>query len=36
MAACGGAAVIEFALVAPMFLMLLFGSIEFGRLLWTQ
>jgi Flp pilus assembly protein TadG len=35
-AACDGSAVIEFALVAPIFLMLLFGSIEFGRLLWTQ
>jgi len=33
---CGGSAVIEFALLAPVFLMLLFGSIEFGRLLWTQ
>lgn len=35
-AACGGAAIIEFALVAPMFLALVFGSIEYGRLLWTQ
>ena len=35
-ATCGGTAVIEFALLAPVFLMLLFGSIEFGRLLWTQ
>lgn len=35
-ASCGGTAVIEFALLAPVFLMLLFGSIEFGRLLWTQ
>lgn len=35
-AACGGAAIIEFALVAPMFLALVFGTIEYGRLLWTQ
>jgi TadE-like protein len=35
-AACGGAAVIEFALLAPIFLILVFGSIEYGRLLWTQ
>jgi Flp pilus assembly protein TadG len=31
-----GATAVEFALVLPMFLMLVFGSIEFGRLLWTQ
>jgi Flp pilus assembly protein TadG len=36
LAVCGGSAVIEFAMVAPIFLMLVFGSIEFGRLLWTQ
>jgi hypothetical protein len=35
-AACGGAAIIEFAVPAPMFLALVFGSIEYGRLLWTQ
>ena len=35
-ATCRGTAVIEFALLAPVFLMFLFGSIEFGRLLWTQ
>jgi Flp pilus assembly protein TadG len=35
-AACGGASAVEFALVAPLFFMLLFGCIEFGRLLWTQ
>src|SRR5215470_1641669 len=35
-ASCGGTAVIEFTLLAPVFLMLLFGSIEFRRLLWTQ
>jgi Flp pilus assembly protein TadG len=34
--ACGGTAAIEFALIAPMFLMLVFGGIEFSRLLWTQ
>jgi Flp pilus assembly protein TadG len=34
--ACDGVAAIEFALVAPLFLALVFGSIEYGRLLWTQ
>ncbi|MGH7045784.1 MAG: TadE/TadG family type IV pilus assembly protein [Stellaceae bacterium] len=34
--ASGGATAVEFALVAPMFFMLVFGTIEFGRLLWTQ
>jgi Flp pilus assembly protein TadG len=32
----GGTTAIEFALVAPIFLMFLFGVVEFGRLLWTQ
>lgn len=32
----GGTAAIEFAIVAPAFLMLLLGTVEFGRLLWTQ
>ena len=32
----GGTAAIEFAIVAPAFMMLLFGTVEFGRLLWTQ
>lgn len=27
---------VEFALVLPMFLMLVFGTIEFGRILWTE
>jgi Flp pilus assembly protein TadG len=27
---------VEFALVAPVFLALLFGTLEFGRALWTQ
>ena len=31
-----GATAVEFALVAPMFLMLVFGAIEFGRVLWTE
>jgi Flp pilus assembly protein TadG len=32
----GGATAVEFALVAPLFLMLIFGTTEFGRLLWTE
>ncbi len=35
-AAEDGATAVEFALVAPMFLMLTFGAIEFGRVLWTE
>ena len=31
-----GATAVEFALVAPMFLMLVFGAVEFGRVLWTE
>ena len=31
-----GAALVEFALVATVFLSVLFGIIEFGRLLWTH
>jgi hypothetical protein len=31
-----GAVLVEFALVAPVFLVLLFGIIEFGRALWMQ
>jgi Flp pilus assembly protein TadG len=33
---CAGTAAIEFAMLAPLFLVLLFGTIEFGRLLWTK
>ena len=32
----GGTSAIEFALVAPAFLALLLGTVEFGRLLWTE
>lgn len=35
-AAEGGSTAVEFALVVPMFLMLVFGTIEFGRILWTE
>jgi hypothetical protein len=31
-----GAVLVEFALVAPVFLLLLFGVIEFGGAFWTQ
>ncbi|WP_294258158.1 TadE family protein [uncultured Sphingomonas sp.] len=31
-----GATAIEFALLAPVFLMMLFGIIEVGRLLWVK
>jgi len=31
-----GASILEFALVLPVFVMLLFGIFEFGRLLWIQ
>jgi Flp pilus assembly protein TadG len=30
-----GATAVEFAIMAPVFLALVFGAIEFGRLLWT-
>jgi Flp pilus assembly protein TadG len=32
----GGNAAVEFALVLPPFLMLVFGTVEYGRLLWTM
>lgn len=35
-AARDGATLVEFALLAPLVLMFVFGSIEFGRLLWTR
>jgi len=31
-----GAAVVEFALVAPLFILLVFGMIEFGRMVMVQ
>ncbi len=34
--ACGGATAVEFAFVAPLFLALVFGTVEFGRLLWVK
>lgn len=34
--ACGGTAVIELALLLPVFLVMFLGVIEFGRLMWTQ
>lgn len=33
---CGGAAIIEFAMVFPVFLLFLFGGIEGCRLMWSQ
>jgi Flp pilus assembly protein TadG len=31
-----GSAAVEFALTAPVLLLMLFGAIEYGRVLWTQ
>ncbi|RCS23048.1 pilus assembly protein [Phyllobacterium salinisoli] len=31
-----GASAVEFALVLPVFLLMLFGIVEFGRLFWTS
>jgi Flp pilus assembly protein TadG len=31
-----GQSIVEFALVAPLFLIMLFGVIEIGRLVWTH
>lgn len=35
-AAREGSSAAEFALVAPVFILLLFGTIEAGRIMWTQ
>ena len=32
----GGTAALEFAILMPVFLVMFFGIVEFGRLLWTQ
>lgn len=32
----GGVSALEFALVAPLFFLLLFGIVEFGRLAWIR
>jgi len=31
-----GASAVEFAIIAPVFFLLLFGAIECGQMLWTQ
>ena len=36
MRARGGVAAVEFALIAPILFLVLFGIVEFGRLMWTQ
>ena len=36
LAARHGTTAVEFALLAPALLLILFGAIEFGRLMWTQ
>jgi Flp pilus assembly protein TadG len=35
-AADRGTAAVEFAVVAPVFVLMLFGTFEFGRALWTR
>lgn len=32
----GGATAVEFALIVPLLMLLMFATIEFGRLLWTR
>jgi Flp pilus assembly protein TadG len=34
--ACHGAAAVEFALIAPLFFLLIFGMIEYGRMVMVQ
>ena len=34
--ACDGVAVIEFAILLPVFLLMFLGVVEFGRIMWTQ
>ncbi len=36
LSARGGAAAVEFAIVVPLLTLLMFSTIEFGRLLWTR
>ncbi|GGB50718.1 TadE/TadG family type IV pilus assembly protein [Blastomonas aquatica] len=36
MRSSSGAAILEFALLAPLFIAMLFGLIEFGRAYWTR
>lgn len=36
MRACHGVAAIEFAFVLPVFLLMFFGVVELGRVIWTQ
>jgi Flp pilus assembly protein TadG len=34
--ACGGTAAIEMAFLLPTFMLMFFGIVEFGRMLWMQ